>query len=61
MKSSTTANRTRNGLPKQLYADPPCTTQPKKGKKPPVPGDPVEARLVVSRVLSEQGKVLAGR
>lgn len=31
----------------------------KKSKKPPVPGIPVEARLVVSRVLSEDGDVLA--
>jgi hypothetical protein len=30
-----------------------------KGKKPAVPGKPVDARLVVSRVLSEDGELLA--
>ena len=31
----------------------------KKGKKPPVPGVPVPARLAVSRALSDEGEVLA--
>lgn len=31
----------------------------KKGRKPPVPGAPLAARLVVSRVLSDAGEVLA--
>ena len=31
----------------------------KKLKKPAVPGEPVDARLVVSRILSEDGEVLA--
>jgi hypothetical protein len=37
----------------------PAKPSQKKSKKPPVPGIPVEARLVVSRVLSEDGDVLA--
>lgn len=37
----------------------PAKPSQKKGKAPPVPGAPVAARLVVSRVLSEDGKVLA--
>lgn len=31
----------------------------KKGKKPKIPGPPVAARLTISRVLSDQGEVLA--
>ena len=43
---------------------PVCLTRPakpsqKKEKKPAVPGIPVEARLVVSRIISETGEVLA--
>ncbi len=37
----------------------PAKPSQKLSKKPPVPGFPVAARLVVSRVLSEDGKVLA--
>jgi hypothetical protein len=37
----------------------PARPSQKKGKKPAVSGEPVEARLVVSRVLSEDGEVLA--
>jgi hypothetical protein len=37
----------------------PARPSQKKVKKPPVPGEPVEARLVVSRILSEDGEVLA--
>ena len=37
----------------------PAKPSQKKGKKPSVPGIPVEARLVVSRVLSADGNVLA--
>lgn len=41
-----------------------CLTRParpsqKKSKKPAVPGKPVDARLVVSRILSEGGEVMA--
>ena len=36
----------------------PAKPSQKKGKKPSVPGIPVEARLVVSRVLSADGNVL---
>jgi Transposase DDE domain len=36
-----------------------ATPSQAKGKKPPVPGKPIKARLVVSRILSEDGKVLA--
>jgi len=31
----------------------------KKQKKPSVPGEPIDARLVVSRILSDDGKILA--
>jgi hypothetical protein len=37
----------------------PAKPSQKKGKKPGVPGVPVEARLVVSRVLTTGGEVLA--
>ncbi len=37
----------------------PAKPSQKKSKKPAVPGTPVAARLVVSRVLSEAGEVLA--
>jgi hypothetical protein len=37
----------------------PARSSQKKGKKPAVSGEPVAARLVVSRVLSEDGEVLA--
>ena len=37
----------------------PARPSQKKGKKPAVSGEPVEARLVVSRVLSEDGEILA--
>jgi hypothetical protein len=37
----------------------PAKPSQKKSKKPPVPGTPVQARLVVSRVHSENGEVLA--
>lgn len=37
----------------------PAKPSQKKGKKPAVPGIPVAARLVVSRVLSDDGDVLA--
>ena len=37
----------------------PAHPSQKKGKKTAVPGEPVEARLVVSRVLSEDGEILA--
>jgi hypothetical protein len=37
----------------------PARPSQKKGKKPAVSGEPVAARLVVSRVLSEDGEVLA--
>jgi len=37
----------------------PAKPSQKKSKKPAVPGKPVAARLVVSRVLSEAGEVLA--
>ena len=37
----------------------PAKPSQKKSKKPAVPGIPVAARLVVSRVLSEDGEVLA--
>lgn len=37
----------------------PAKPSQKKHKKPPVPGIPVAARLVASRVLSEDGEVLA--
>lgn len=37
----------------------PAKPSQKKGKKPSVPGVPVEARLVVSRVLAADGDVLA--
>lgn len=37
----------------------PAKPRQKKSKKPAVPGTPVAARLVVSRVLSEAGEVLA--
>lgn len=37
----------------------PAKPSQKKGKKPAVPGIPVDARLVVSRILSETGEVLA--
>jgi IS4 transposase len=36
-----------------------ATPSQAKGKKPPVPGKPIKARLVVSRIMSEDGKVLA--
>ena len=37
----------------------PARPSQKKSKKPAVPGEPVEARLAVSRILSEDGDVLA--
>ena len=37
----------------------PARPSQKKVKKPAVPGEPVDARLVVSRILSEDGEVLA--
>jgi IS4 transposase len=37
----------------------PATPSQKKGKKPAIPGEPVCAKMVVSRVLSEEGEVLA--
>jgi hypothetical protein len=37
----------------------PARPSQKKGKKPPVPGEAVEANLTVSRVMSEDGEVLA--
>lgn len=37
----------------------PARPSHKKGNKPAVPGKPVEARLVASRILSEDGEVLA--
>ena len=37
----------------------PAHPSQKKNKKPAVPDEPVEARLVVSRVLSEDGEILA--
>ena len=37
----------------------PARPSQKKSKKPAVPGEPVEARLVVSRILSEEEEVLA--
>ncbi|MDP2902684.1 MAG: hypothetical protein Q8N96_06205 [Methylovulum sp.] len=37
----------------------PAKPSQKKGKQPAVPGIPVAARLVVSRILAEDGKVLA--
>lgn len=46
--ASTTVTLTRPAKPSQ-----------KKGKKPVVPGVPVEARLVVSRILSDSNEVLA--
>jgi Transposase DDE domain len=36
-----------------------ATPSQAKGKKPPVPGKPIKARLVVSRIVSEDGTVLA--
>ena len=37
----------------------PAKPSQKKGKKSAIPGEPVSAKMVVSRVLSEDGKVLA--
>ena len=37
----------------------PAKPSQKKGKKPIIPGEPVFAKMVVSRVLSEDGEVLA--
>lgn len=37
----------------------PAKPSQKKGKKPAIPGEPVSAKMVVSRVLSEEGEVLA--
>lgn len=37
----------------------PAKPSQKQGKKPPVPGEPVTAELIVSRVLSDHGELLA--
>jgi hypothetical protein len=46
--AQTDVTLTRDAIPSQA-----------KGKKPPVPGKAIKARLVVSRIMSEDGKVLA--
>jgi hypothetical protein len=37
----------------------PAKPSQKKQKKPSVPGEPIDARLVVSRILSDEGDILA--
>lgn len=43
----------------QVVVSRPAKPSQKLGKHPPIPGSPISARLIVSRVLDEDGKIIA--